>query len=203
MEVWFAAEVTVKVTRWFCWSTTADWLIRNPVWSGAESLTICEDYKHNSRIYQVIKKKAHGCTDTWHTWECGLSRPKWPVKPRPMRSRSREAERLTQNALWGKWAPETELDVPPCQEDVKEREFIKIFKWHLVLNENCGLEERVQFPVSTSYCICQDSYSSTTYRTLLVLHTVSCLFPTTHHPVSCDSTWIDCSLLTTINTELL
>lgn len=31
VDVWFAGEVTEKVTRSFCWSTTADWLIRAPV----------------------------------------------------------------------------------------------------------------------------------------------------------------------------
>lgn len=39
----------------------------------------------------------------YNTWEGGSDRPRWPVRPRVMMTRSREADRMIQNALCGKW----------------------------------------------------------------------------------------------------
>lgn len=43
LDVWLACVAIEKITRSFCWSTTADWSVTAPVWSGAVNLTTCKD----------------------------------------------------------------------------------------------------------------------------------------------------------------
>ena len=105
VDVWFAGEVTQKVTRSFCWSTTADWLMRTPVWSGTVIRTICEGWQKIDECWCKVTRSeipAGTVFTAAHTWEWGRDSPRCPVRPRATMTRSREAERMTQNALCGK-----------------------------------------------------------------------------------------------------
>lgn len=55
MDVVFAVETREKVTRSFCRSTTADWLVRNPARSGTVIRTICDDWQKHAGVKLIQK----------------------------------------------------------------------------------------------------------------------------------------------------
>lgn len=59
-----------------------------------------------------------------HTWVWGWDLPKCPVKPRARMARSRQAERLTQNALCGKWN-KGDSSGPPSWEHMNQQQALK------------------------------------------------------------------------------
>lgn len=58
MDVVFAVETREKVTRSFCRSTTADWLIREPARSGTVICTIREDWQKHTGVKWI----QNGCS---------------------------------------------------------------------------------------------------------------------------------------------
>ena len=69
-----------------------------------------------------------------YTWEWGRDSPRWPVKPRATMTRSREAERMTQNALCGKRDWEDAAESPSWGDVSTHKDRWQAFRTVLVIS---------------------------------------------------------------------